>query len=421
MKDENIVVAIGEKKNQTINLLRDLIKFATIVPPGEKYEEICDFLIPKFEELGFEVEKILMPDDIFKKKQREKNPLLEGKRTNLHAFLNAGAKETAIISTHLDVVPAGPGWNVPPFEGVIKDGRIYGRGASDSKGGVAALLTAVNAVEELDLELNYNLRIVLATDEEVGPYSGLCYFADEGILEGDYFLCMDSSGDAITIGTNGVINWCIDVFGKSWHSGSSFLGVNPIEKSTSIMEEFMNLKAVIEKRRSKLPSSPVIEDKVDLKNVVPVLNMTMINAGVKENIIPDKCTLKGDRRYIPEEKLEDVLSEIELVLERSKQKDPDIKFNWTYEEVYPPMYTDSNHPWVKKVQKIASYARGEELELVGAQGSLDVAYAIQKTGLPVCCYGVGRLLESNDHAANENIRVDDLMNYAKFLGMLLTA
>ncbi|MFQ6051820.1 MAG: M20 family metallopeptidase [Candidatus Hydrothermarchaeota archaeon] len=420
MGKENTLVEIEGRRNQTIKMLRDLIKYPTVVPPGDKYEEICDFLIPKFEGLGFEAEKIIMPDDIFEKRQREKNPSLKGKRVNLHAFLKTEAKETVIVSTHLDVVPPGSGWDVPPFEGVVKDSRIYGRGASDSKSGIAALLTALSAIEEKGIELKYNVRVVLVTDEEVGPYSGLCYFADEGILEGDYFLSMDGSGDAITIGTNGVINWCIEVYGRSWHSGSSFLGVNPIEKAKVIMEEFINLKSVLEKRKSRLPSTPAIRDKVDLKNVIPVLNITMINAGIKENIIPDKCILKGDRRYIPEERIEDVVSEIEEALKRSRERDPDLEFRWTYEELYPPMYTDPNHPWTKKVQRIASHVRGEELELVGAQGSLDVAYAIQKAGIPVCCYGVGRLLESKDHAANENVRIDDLMNYAKFLGVLLT-
>ena len=83
------------------------------------------------------------------------------------------------------------------------------------------------------------------------------------------------------------------------------------------------------------------------------------------------------------------------------------------------MLTDMNHPWVKEVRRIAGDVTGREIRLAGAQGSLDVAYAVGVTGLPACCFGIGRRTQSNAHADDENIFIEDLEMYTKFLGRLI--
>lgn len=375
-------------------------------------------MIEKLADLGFKVEKLIMPRELFEKK----NPRLShlpGERANLSAIRNVGAEKTLLINTHLDVVPASANWSVPPFECTVRDGRIFGRGVADSKGGPAALLTVLSAMRELDIEPEYNLNIALTTDEEMGPYSGLCYLADLGKLGADYFLSMDGDSDDITIASNGNVDWQIDISGRSYHSGSSFLGVNAIERSIPVMNELMKLKAEIEKRRSKVPASMAITRRTGLRTLVPVLNINIINAGVKQNIIPDRCTLKGDRRFIPEERFDDVCKEMSEAISRARQNNPDIVLKWSCDEIYAPMLTDMSHPWVKEVQSAASEVAGREIGFAGAQGSLDVAYAVRVTGLPACCFGIGRRTESNAHADDENIRMEDLVMYMKFLARLI--
>ncbi len=406
------------KTDETINTLGELVRIPTQVPPGENYEEIMNFVSSKLKELDFEVENIYIPRELFEKK----NPRLthlKGERVNLSALKNVGADKTLLINTHLDVVPASVNWSVPPFECTIKEGRIYGRGVADSKGGVAALLTVLSAMKELDIKPKYNLNIALTTDEEMGPYSGLCHLADLGKLNADYFLSMDGDSDDITIASNGNVDWQIDVFGKSYHSGSSFLGVNAIERSIPVMNELLELKAKVEKRRSKVPASIAISQKTGIKTLMPVLNITVINAGVKQNIIPDRCTMKGDRRYVPEEKFEEVCSEMNAAIARVREKHPDINLKMSCDDIYAPMLTDMSHPWVKEVNSVAGEVAGREVRLAGAQGSLDVAYAVKVTGLPACCFGLGRRTESNAHADDENILVEDLVMYMKFLARLI--
>ena len=409
---------LDSRTDETIKTLDELVRIPTQVPPGENYEKIMNYMAQRLEDLDFQVEKLVMPRELFVKK----NPRiahLTGERVNLSAIKDAGKEKTLLINTHLDVVPADSNWSVPPFECTMKDGRIFGRGVADSKGGVAALLTVLSAMKELEIEQGYNLNIAMTTDEEMGPYSGLCYLADLGKLKADFFLSMDGDSDDITTASNGNADWQIDVLGKSYHSGSSFLGVNAIEKTIPVMNGLMELKKKIEKRRSKVPSSMAISQKTGIKTLMPVLNITLINGGVKQNIVPDRCTMKGDRRYIPEEKFEDVCKEMNDAIAMVREKHPDIDLKISCDDVYAPMLTDMNHPWIKEVKKMAEITAGKEIRLVGAQGSLDVAYAVRVTGLPACCFGTGRRTESNAHAGDENILIEDLVMYTKFLGKLI--
>ncbi len=405
-----------EKEEYLIDHLKELVRIPTFVPPGENYGKIVDWLIPVFEDFGFECERIEMTEDVYE--ARQKNDELRGERVNLLATKDFGAKESVDIYTHLDVVPAGEGWSMSPFDPLIKDGRIYGRGVADSKGSVASLLTALSVMKEQGLESKYNLRVALTTDEEVGLYSGLCFFADAGLLKGNYLLCMDGDNEGICVATNGVMNWEIKVYGKSCHSSAPFLGVNAIEKAMLVMNELEELKRKVESRESKAACSPYMVEITGQKHIKPVFNVTMINGGVKENIIPPSCTLRGDRRYIPEEAVEEVIKEFEDFLHRIKTKHH-IELELHSKPGYPPMFTNPDDEWIKRVQDAASDSFGVSKEITGVQGGLDVAYAVQRTKQPVCAFGVGSSVESNAHGADENVRIRDLKDYVKFLVRLL--
>ena len=410
--------ALDSRTDEAIKTLDDLVRIPTFVPPGDNYKEIMDYVAQCLIELDFEVEMVSMPRELFE----EKNPRLahlKGERVNLSAVKDVGAEKTVLINTHLDVVPASDKWTVPPFEVTTNNNRLFGRGVADSKGGVAALLTVLLAMKELNIIPKYNLQVVFNTDEEMGPYSGLCYLADIGKLKADYFLSTDGYIDDITIASNGNVDWQIDVYGKSYHSGSSFLGVNAIEQSSFLINELLELKSRIGARRSAVPASLAVSKKTGVKTIVPVLNITMINGGVKQNVVPDRCTLIGDRRFIPEENFDEVCGEISDALDTARKKNPDIRFTLNCNEIYPPMHNDMNHQWIREVQDAASEVSGRKVRVVGTQGSLDVGYAVKVTGLPACCYGIGSRTESMAHGDNENIRIDNLIEFMKFLGRLL--
>ena len=395
-----------------LDLLKKIISFKTVAPPGSNYREIVDWLVPIFQEMGFATRKLVMPQEVFASRCQDSR--LEGDRFNLKADLEVGREKTLVIYAHLDVVPAEGAWDTNPFQAVQKEGRIYGRGVSDCKGSIAALIAALRCLLKQGRP-RYNLSVLLTTDEEVGGYSGLCYLADLGEVKGDMMLCMDGFCDDVVIASNGIITWEATVHGRSAHSGSSFLGINAVERSIPVMQALMALKNEVQSRRSAVPSSSALEA-MGMKSLKPMLNITMINGGVKENIVPDRCTLRGDRRVIPEESMDEAMQELERAL-KPQEAQLDLKFY----PGYPPMSVNPDNPWVSEVREAVQRGMGFYPRLSGAQGSLDQAYATEKTGIPTCVFGVGRQLESNIHGLNENVRVSDLMGFARFLTELLRA
>lgn len=388
-----------------IKVLRDLVGFRTVAPPGNFYREVIGYLAPIFDEMGFVTQVITVPQDVFSLKCDD--PRLVGERVNLIAHKDVGARETLVIYTHVDVVPAGDCWATDPFDLTVIDGKAYGRGSSDSKGAVAGLIGALKVLSDKDLK--YNLRILLTTDEEVGGYSGLCFLTDQGAVFGDKMLCMDGFSDDVVVGSNGIITWEIEVRGKRSHSGSSFLGINAIEKSLSVMEALMALKENVQSRRSSLDASSALSS-LGIENLMPILNITVISGGIKENIVPDRCVLRGDRRVIPEETMEGAMEEMKGAL-----ADVNVDMNIRFFPGYPPMSVNPDHSWVEEVRDAVRRSYGFVPRVSGAQGSLDQAYATDKTKIPTCVYGVGRQMEANIHASNENIRLADLESYSRFL------
>jgi succinyl-diaminopimelate desuccinylase len=398
--------------NYLLDVLRNLVAFKTTAPPGNFYHEIVDYLIPIFKGMGFKTEKIIMPQEIFF--ARCDSSRLNGDRVNLRASLDVGAEKTLVIYTHLDVVPTSDTWSTDPFVLTQVGDRVYGRGVSDSKGGVAGLVAALQAVMKSG-KPKYNLSVLLTTDEEVGGYSGLCYLVDEGLVKGDCMLCMDGFSDDLVIGSNGIITWEIEVKGRSAHSGSSFLGINAIEKSVPIIDALMTLKEKVESRRSSLHASSALEA-VGLKNLKPMLNITMINAGIKENIVPDRCVMRGDRRVMPEETMEAAEEEFENAM-KGVYADMKIRFF----PGYPPMYVNPDNRWISEVRDTIERVTGFIPKLSGSQGSLDQAYATDKMNIPTCVYGVGRQIESNIHGDDENVRICDLEGFARVMIALISA
>ncbi|NYT02575.1 MAG: ArgE/DapE family deacylase [Methanosarcinales archaeon] len=408
MKLETVNRYLESHQDHLMDLLRELISFKTVAPPGSYYQEVVDYLVPIFKEMGFKTEKLIMPGEVFLEKCTD--PRLVGDRVNLRASLDVGAKETLIIYTHLDVVPPGDNWSTDPFTVQVKEGRVYGRGVSDSKGAVAGMIAALQAVRKHEWP-RYNLQILLTTDEEVGGYSGLCYFADVGLIKGDKMLCMDGFSDDVVVGSNGIITWEATVQGRAAHSGSSFLGVNAIEKAIPIMDALMKHKKDVESRRSTLAASSALRE-MGITRMRPVLNINMIKGGIKENIVPEICVMRGDRRVIPEETMEGAAEELEKLIAGQEA-------TLSIWPGYPPMRVNPDHPWVHEVMDAVEQITGSRPQIAGSHGSLDQAYAFDVTRIPAAVYGVGRQLESNAHGADENVRLSDLVNYSKFIAALI--
>ena len=419
-----IAAAVDAREDEIITLLRQWIGVSTEVPPGKNYGEMVEKIMPRFSALGFDVRRIDIPAEIFEQRSRTHYPELVGTRANLLAKMAVPGKQPALWYTHLDTVPIGDParWSVPPLEGVIKDGKMWGRGTVDSKAGAVALLIAFEVIRELEIELAVSPVIALTTDEEVGAYTGLMYLADQGeFRDCQWFHSCDAFADTVGIATAGGFNWTIRIKGKSVHSGRSFLGINPIELSHVLLEELLKLKAVVQSRVSWVPQHPdVAKEGGGGSHLQALLNVTLAHGGHKYNVVPPEFVLQGDRRFLPEEDEEAAIAELRAAVDRARSRVPQLEASLTIHPFYTSYSISPDHPWPLKLKRVAEAVTGENYPFVGSSGSSDIAHVAGVTGIPTARIGVNRPIGANAHGINENVRLSDITNLIKIICVLAT-
>ncbi|TRM75606.1 succinyl-diaminopimelate desuccinylase, partial [Sulfolobus sp. A20-N-F8] len=205
-----------ELKQESLNFLKELIRIPTENPPGLNYDIIVKKMKEKLDELGYNTEVFSLSDDDLKRLVK----FGKGGRHNLVGYLGNGNIRIA-FNGHYDVVPAGDGWSVNPYEGIIKDGKLYGRGSADMKSGIVSQIYAVELLRRNKV-FPSNLQIVqtLVPDEEtVGNINaGTYYLVEKGILKKgkiNYVIFTEPTGaDNVCYGHRGAIWAIVRVYGK---------------------------------------------------------------------------------------------------------------------------------------------------------------------------------------------------------------
>ncbi|MHA1196746.1 MAG: M20 family metallopeptidase [Promethearchaeota archaeon] len=412
-------------REQIMEVMSALINVDTSVPPGNKYREYVDVLKPYFKDLGFQLEEIVVPEDLIKKIPY---PLV-GPRINLVSKKDFGQDKEITFYGHMDVVPAPnegqKKWRFPPFQAtMIKSGKIYGRGTNDMKGSMACLILALQIIEKLGLTPKYNINILNCTDEEVGIWPGVRYLAEKGYVKGTIFCMEGVTNPIIPIGAAGALNVIVETFGRSCHSGMNFMGINAIEESVPILVELMKLKRIVEARESKtIPGLPRFGTG-EKRNMTPMFNIDIIKAGTKTNIVPDYCTFTINRRVIPDENIDEVKKEIADAIERGKSQGKllDVKAKYIYD--YPPMTADPNAPDITRLKKVIMEVQKvpeERIAIIGNAGSTDMGFVSEILGTnDIIMHGVGDP-GSNAHGVNEHIKLKDVITFIKELIIFLCA
>jgi succinyl-diaminopimelate desuccinylase len=413
MNYKDAFLEVEKNESYVVDLLKKIISVDTSVPPGENYGKLIDVLEPEYRKFGFEINRVVLPDDKVKQ-----IPLrITGERLNLVArLINDNPK--ASVYAHMDVVPVDEPWTQDPFGGDVVDGKLYGRGSVDMKGSIACFLGAMKVMHDLGIEPKFSIDCLLCTDEEVGVYPGTRYLAEEGYFSNHLvWLELGAMEPIVTIGTAGAIRVEVTAIGKSCHSGMNYLGVNPIEELVPVLNELMALKKEVEARLSRIPAFPVPNNPYD--KMTPMFNLNIIHGGTKENIVPGECTLTINRRYIVDEKYDDVLAEIEDALSRGRKKSKLLDLKIEVVHAYPPVEIDPESPASKKMREAKKAVKGyEEFIYGGMSGSTDlgfVAKALEPQKMNVAGFGLIRASNMRAHAADEFVYIEDLVDMTKEL------
>jgi succinyl-diaminopimelate desuccinylase len=402
---------VDEQEDKLIERLRTVIAIDNCVPPGENYDKLVDVMEPVFQQHGFTTARVVVPEEKIKE-----IPLpLSGERVNLVARLNNGNPPLSVYA-HMDTVPIEEGWKYDPFAGEIDDGRIYGRGISDMKGTIASMWTALDVMSQLGLEPVWDLDILLCTDEEIGVYPGLYHLALEGYVEMP-MLCLEGTQDPVLrLGSNGSLDTLITVRGRSAHSGRNYHGINALEETVPILVELLELKKRVEERRSELPLAP---EPGAPSNLRPMFNIDVMNSGVKSNIVPGVASVIVNRRFIPEENVDDVKAEIQEAIDRGAERSRALEVEVQFVENYPSYYQSADHPGARRLVEAMKLVQGysdNDFTRTGSGGSTDMAFVAQVLKSDeIATVGMGRSAESRVHGANESIRLSDARAHVKEL------
>lgn len=379
-----------------VEVMKGFLAIDTTVPPGRNYDKAVEYLEPLFREVGFETQKVLIP--------AEHAGGREG-RVNLICHRRQPGRPRLIFYGHIDVVPA-EGWDA--FKPRVDNGKIYGRGAADMKGGIVALLLGLSAVK--DKQVKYDTSVMITTDEEFSQASQLEYLARFlQPVSGAYFFNLDASFGYVGITNLGALHIDIKVKGKSVHSAMSHKGENAVENAVRLMDALLELKKKVVKRKSKVPTHPG----TGLKYMEARLNINMVRGGLKVNIIPDECMIAVDRRLIPEENAEEARKELINTLSSV----PGV--NWElYRDVTIPTVPPSRAPVIDELSRIIKDVTGESGQY-GEMGSGDLPHIVAGWGGKEFGLGVIRA-DNNIHGKDEFAYLKDIESVAEVICRFLS-
>ncbi len=366
---------------ESASLLKKLIRAKTENPPGD------EFKVVKIAEQFFRKHRIS-----YKTFSKTKG------RESIIGFIGKG-RPHLLISCHADTVPAGDGWKTNPFRPAVKNGRIYGRGAVDDKGPMAAMLCAAGELKKNEKQLKGTLLVCIAADEEKGSVHGMGFLLNQKKIDPDFAIFLDVGGSMrkITIAEKGILRLELVSIGKAAHGSAPELGVNAI---TNLSEALVLLKGyVLGHKKHRLFSAPTI-------------NVGQIEGGIRPNMVPASAKATLDIRYLPSQTPQQIIKEIQSIVQKARKKNRSINVTVKRGWSVPPTVISQNNPLVSAIRKAAKEALGSYPSIEGESGATD-AKSLVLRGIPAVGFSCGEFKQM--HAANESIKIKELEQFSEVL------
>ncbi len=412
--DEKLSRAIDKRRDDLIALTQELIRFPTINPPGEAYAPCADYIAQRLQKSGFETQLIRAegtPGDT------DRYP-----RTNVVARFDGRTRgQTVHFNSHIDVVDTGDGWTVDPFEGVVKNGKVYGRGACDMKGGLAASIIATEAFLEVYPDFSGTIEISGTVDEESGGFGGVAYLASKGFFSKprvDHVIIPEPlNKDRICLGHRGVWWAEIETKGEIAHGSMPFLGDCAVRHMGAVLDAFeKELFPALDRKETRMPVVPEGARR-------STMNINSVHGGQTDDFsglpspnVPDSCRLTIDRRFLLEEDITEVKREVTSILDRLKWERP--KFHYKIRDIMEvqPLMTERDAPVVTAVAQAIRSVFGKEPEYVISPGTYDQKH-IARIGLLHDCIAYGPGILDLAHRPDEYVGIDDMVESAKVMAL----
>ncbi|MEZ0346391.1 MAG: M20/M25/M40 family metallo-hydrolase [Infirmifilum sp.] len=376
----------------------------------KNYREVTDIIEKTALDLGLNVQRV---------------DLLNGEIPTLLISLSKAPKNlpTLAFATHYDVVPAKGPWEIDgvkidPYEPLVRNGKVYGRGAADDKSAIAAVLAGLAALKGQEEKLRYQPILIVTGDEEVGGV-GVRALLEQG-YRWDRVVIVDSGSEYVSIGASGVVHGWIKVKGRSGHAGYPHTTRNAVEDLLKLLGEMQGYKALRNSKVSKLPSPPGSP----IPRVWGRFSITVVklpeHEPEKHNRIPGEAWAGFDIRLLPEEKLEEALAELYGYFSSAVAK---LGINASLDIISgQPGWFAKNDLFVNEVLNAAKKAYKEvgfrgEPQLVAELGGNDGTF-FDMFGMDVVAFGTIRE-GTNIHSEGEFVYIDDILMFKHFMVEML--
>ena len=409
---EALFERIDRQREALVALTRDLVRIPTVNPPGEAYEACARLLRERLAVRGFEIACLRAegaPGD------SDRHP-----RINLIARIEGEAPGPCVhFNGHIDVVEVGRGWSVDPFEGAIRDGRLFGRGACDMKGGIAAAVIAIESILEAGIRFPGALEVSATADEETGGFAGVAWLAERGYFSPprvDHVIIPEPLDvDRICLGHRGVWWAEIETKGRIAHGSMPFLGDSAIRHMGAVLEAFET--ELYPALACRLTTMPVVPSGARRST----MNVNSIHGGIEEGFagfpsacVADSCRIVIDRRFLIEENLDAVKGEVRDLLERLAATRA--KFRYALRDLWEvrPTMTERDAPVVCSVASAIEAVLGRAPDYVVSPGTYDQKH-IDRIGRIKDCIAYGPGILDLAHQPDEYVVIDDMLDSAKIM------
>lgn len=367
--------------DEVIQVCQQLISIPSFNPPGNELE-IATFALDYLKNAGLQTEII------------EHTP----QRASLMARLPGnGNKKPLLFSAHMDTVVVGAEqWVYPPYIGKLTEDKIWGRGAADMKGGMAAMLIAAKAVANMKTSLEGDLILAFSAGEEVNMLGAKTLVNRPEMHDLQAMIVGEPTSNDLVIAEKGVLWLEVTTKGKTAHGSMPEYGQNAINMMLSFINAFNKLQF------------PYVEH--------PLLgkfsrSLNTINGGIQTNIVPDQCVVTIDMRTVPGQNHDEMLQQIKELIQNIKTQNPDFSASIRVMQDGHPLTCEPDNIIVKTMNEIIDQVTGQKNQPKGVRYFTDGAiYATQvKAPLIICGPGQTELA----HQPNEFVEINKLTQAAQ--------
>jgi succinyl-diaminopimelate desuccinylase len=407
MNTDTVFKEIERMRNEMTETLMELVRVPAIAPQsgGDGESKRAEKLVQILKTLGFTELRHVDADD-------ERVP--SRKRPNLIAYLNGETKERLWIITHLDVVPSGEEalWTVTkPFDPLVKDGKIYGRGTEDNLQEMIASIYATKALKNMGIKPKRTVALCFVADEENGSKFGIQYLIGQHLFEKNDLVVVpdggNSDGSFIEIAEKSSLWLKISTFGKQAHASrpSDGLNANRVGMEFALaLDKMLHEKYPARDDYFEPPESTFEPTKKE-KNVDAV------------NIVPGEDFIYFDCRILPRFDVEEVLKEINILAVVFEKKTGARITIEVVSKTVAPQPTDANAKIVTMLREAVETIRGIKPKVGGIGGGTCAAY-FRRVGIPAVVWSTA---DEMAHQPNEYARIDNMVNDAKIFAQLAMA